>query len=167
MAQLPNACIADTSVILDLVAGELLPHLAAAGVGLRVPDVVVAEELLSVDGKQLAMERLLQVVQLPAELVIETAILMQRYRRPSQNDLFGLALAKAEHLILVTGDAALRRAAEAEDVESHGVLWLIDGLVEQALVTTGQACAALKLILASGGRLPQAEVQARLAQWCG
>lgn len=166
MARLPDACVADTSVILDLVAGELLPYLKAAGVGLRVPDVVVAEELLSVDGEQLARDRLLQVVELPAELVVETALLMQRYRRPSQNDLFGLALAKAEHLILVTGDAALRRAAEAEGVESHGVLWLIDGLVEQVFLTLGQACSALKQILASGGRLPQAEVQARLAHWC-
>ncbi len=144
----------------------MLLHLAAAGVGLRVPDVVVAEELLSVDGEQLVRERLLQAVELPAELVVETAILMQRYRRPSQNDLFGLALAKAERLILVTGDAALRRAAETEGVESHGVLWLIDGLVEQAFLTTVQACTALKLILSSGGRLPQPEVQARLTQWC-
>lgn len=166
MARLPDVCVADTSVILDLVAGELLPYLKTAGARLRVPDIVVAEELLSVDGEQLAREGLLEVVDLPAELVIETAILMQRYRRPSQNDLFGLALAKAEHLILVTGDAALRRAAENEGVEAHGVLWLVDALVAQAFLTTAQACAALRLILVSGGRLPQVEVQARLAHWC-
>jgi predicted nucleic acid-binding protein len=120
MSQLPRACVADTSVILDLVAGNLLAHLVSASVELRVPDVVVADELVSIDGQQLARQGLLRVVELPGDLVVETAALMRRYRRPSQNDLFGLALAKAERLILVTGDAALRRAAETESVEAHG-----------------------------------------------
>lgn len=166
MARLPLACVADTSVILDLVAGNLLSRLVKASVGLRVPDVVVAEELLSVDGLRLANQGLLQVIELPGELVIETAALMERYRRPSQNDLFGLALARAEHLVLVTGDAALRRAAETEGVEAHGVLWLIDGMVEQGALLPAEACVALGDIIESGARLPNSEVQSRLNLWC-
>jgi predicted nucleic acid-binding protein len=166
MAQLPRACVADTSVILDLVAGDLLAHLASASVELRVPDVVVAEELISIDGQQLARQGRLRVVELPGDLVVETAALMRRYRRPSQNDLFGLALAKAERLILVTGDAALRRAAEAESVEAHGVLWLIDGLVDQGHLPAAAACSALRKIVEAGSRLPDSEVQSRLIRWC-
>jgi predicted nucleic acid-binding protein len=166
MARLPLACVADTSVILDLVAGNLLSRLVKASVGLRVPDVVVAEELLSVDGQRLANQGLLQVIELPGELVIETAALMERYRRPSQNDLFGLALARAEHLKLVTGDAALRRAAETEGVETHGVLWLLDGLVEQNELSPAEACRALGKMIEAGTRLPLTEVRARLERWC-
>jgi predicted nucleic acid-binding protein len=91
---------------------------------------------------------------------------MERYRRPSQNDLFGLALARAEHTILVTGDAALRRAAETEGVETHGVLWLLDGLVEQGVLSPTAACDALGEIIAAGSRLPAAEVDMRLRAWC-
>ena len=45
-------------------------------------------------------------------------------------DSFALVLAKERGWLLLTGDAQLRELAGSEDVECHGVLWLLDAMEE-------------------------------------
>jgi hypothetical protein len=44
--------------------------------------------------------------------------------------LFALLLAKINSCALITGDDALRKAAKEEGVPVHGLLWILDRLVE-------------------------------------
>jgi hypothetical protein len=57
-----------------------------------------------------------------------------RYRQQratlSVPDSFALALAKERQWLLLTGDGQLRDLAGGEDVECHGVLWLLDMMAE-------------------------------------
>jgi hypothetical protein len=58
--------------------------------------------------------------------------LRHRSARPvlSVPDSFALALAQERQWTLLTGDGQLRELAEAEHVECHGVLWLLDRMEE-------------------------------------
>lgn len=69
----------------------------------------------------------------------------QTYVRPGRIDLFALALAELEKCPLLTGDAALRLAAETEQVEVKGTIWLIGERVREQRITVAVARAALHI----------------------
>ena len=75
------------------------------------------------------------VQSLPAEGVARVQALSQKYKRPSRNDLFALALAEQAQCPLLTGDAALRSAAETERVEVKGTIWLVTEMVRKQCIT--------------------------------
>ena len=63
----------------------------------------------------------------------------------SAYDALTLALAESEkHSILLTSDRALRNAATTLAIEAHGILWVIDKLVEARLLSAADIFAALK-----------------------
>ena len=128
------------------------------------PDVVIAE-LKVPDGKML-IQAGLQGRELPGAQVLIVAALAERYVRPSRTDLFALVLAKETRTLLLTGDKALREAADLEGVAVHGVLWLLDQMVDSHQVLSGQkACQALERMIQAGRRLPEAEIKARFRRW--
>jgi predicted nucleic acid-binding protein len=81
-------------------------------------------------------------------------MLAQTYAKPGRNDLFALALAEVEKCPLLTGDAALRQAADAEQVEVKGTIWLIGEMVREQRITVAVARAALNKMRLNGRRLP-------------
>ena len=66
----------------------------------------------------------------------------------SIHDSYALSLAKAEAAILLAGDAAMRRLAEAEEVRCHGVLWVFDRLEEHRVVAAAALHAGLSRVVA-------------------
>lgn len=72
------------------------------------------------------------------------------------------SLAKAQAAILLAGDAAMRRLAEAEEVRCHGVLWVFDRLEEHRVVQAGVLHGGLTRVVAHPRcRLPQDAVSQR------
>ena len=65
-----------------------------------------------------------------------------------------LVLAKQEQCPLLTGDKNLRKAAESEQVEVHGTLWVVNGLLQHQLITPDSARVAYQKMKAKGRRLP-------------
>jgi hypothetical protein len=55
---------------------------------------------------------------------------------------------------LLTGDAALRQAAETEQVEVKGTIWLISEMIREQRITISVARAALNKMKSNGRRLP-------------
>ena len=66
--------------------------------------------------------------------------LRNEYASPSTNDLFALYLAKRNSCPLITADNALRNAAEQEGVTTHGLLWLMDAMVDAKILTGYASC---------------------------
>jgi hypothetical protein len=66
---------------------------------------------------------------------------------------------------LLTGDAALRRGAQQNQIPVHGILWVFDQLVKQNIITNGNAYDKLSLLLEINPRLPRDESQKRLKKW--
>ena len=80
-------------------------------------------------------------------------------------DLSALLLAKSLRASLVTGDRRLRVLALSQGLSVHGVLWILDEMVVNQVVTTSQATEALRRMIAQGARLPAGECLRRLERW--
>lgn len=96
----------------------------------------------------------IQVSELQSGSMIRVLELAERYRRPSRNDLFALALAEHLGAILVTGDRDLRKTAEDERCPVHGTLWLLDEMVSSGVLQGAAAACAVDVMLAGDRRIP-------------
>lgn len=119
--------VSDTSVIIDLERGEILDAVFTLEVPFAVPDLLFEHELRGPLGDRLAALGLGVEELAPAELQAATT-LSRADRSLSTADTFAFALAQSRRWTLLTGDAGLRRAAEAHQLEVHGALWIFDQL---------------------------------------
>ena len=157
--------VSDTSVLFDLDRGSLLTAAFRLSYVFVVPDLLFERELKGGGGDELRNQGL-KVAALDGDGVA-LALGYHRANRPlSLPDSFALALAKTSGWMLLTGDARLRQVAEREGVDCHGALWLLDRLLEEAVVSRERLRDGLEAISRHPRcRLPKAEVRARLAAW--
>lgn len=144
--------ISDANILMDVEVGDLVAPMFSLGYKFVVPDVLFVDELEEQHAHLLAMG--LQTKTLSEECVARVEVLSLTYRRPGRNDLFALALANEMQCPLLTGDAALRQAAESEKVEVKGTVWLISEMIQQHRITVAVARAALHKMKVNGRRLP-------------
>jgi len=152
--------ISDANILLDVEVGDLTAPMFSLGYQFAVPDVLYFEELEEQHAHLLAMG--LKTMTLSAKGVARVEALSQAYARPGRNDLFALALAEDKKCPLLTGDAALRQAAEMEQVEVKGTVWLIAEMVREQRITVTVARAALHKMRVNGRRLPWEVAEKRL-----
>lgn len=157
-------CVTDANIWIDIHNADLLDAVFELEHTWRTPDIIVRDEVLTVDRSLLA-ERGLDVRTLSGEELNRIAALNGRYPNPSPKDLAVLVVADADDGIVVTGDGALRDAAETEGATVHGVLWVLDQLVDQNIIKPSRAAAALDAMIQQGSRLPEEHVQDRLRRW--
>jgi hypothetical protein len=146
------AFISDANILIDVEVGGLLAPMFSLGYQFAVPDVLYFEELAEQHAHWRDMG--LIVKSLPSEGVARVHALSQKYKHPSRNDLFALALAEQAQCPLLTGDAALRSAAETEQVEVKGTVWLVTEMVRKQCITATVARVAYKTMQEQGRRLP-------------
>lgn len=144
--------ISDANILMDVEVGDLVAPMFSLGYQFAVPDLLYYEELEEQHAHLRDMG--LQTRTLSSESVERVQTLSQTYAKPGRNDLFALALAEVEKCPLLTGDAALRQAAEMEQVEVKGTVWLISEMVREQRITVTVARAALHKMRVSGRRLP-------------
>ena len=157
--------VSDTSVLIDLERASLLTPSFHLRFDFAVPDLLYERELKSFGGEDMR-KRGMRIEALDSEGV--ALAIEYRRSRPglSLPDTFALALAKSNGWTLLTGDAELRQVAERERVACHGVLWLLDRMLEEEIVSRRALHAGL-LAMSSHPRcrLPRDEVQKRLKAW--
>jgi predicted nucleic acid-binding protein len=160
-----DVLVSDTSVVIDLERAGLIKRVFALPYRFVVPDALYEQELRDFGGPRL-VEQGLQVRVLTGEQVREAQRLRGLERRISIHDSYALSLAKAEAAILLAGDAAMRRLAEAEEVRCHGVLWVFDQMEELRVATAGALLKGLTLVREHPRcRLPDQDVALRLARY--
>ena len=157
--------VSDTSVLVDLERGSLLQSCFRAPFEFVVPDLLHEREIRPVHGDDLR-RRGLRVAALDGDGVAMAIGYQRTASALSLSDSFALALAKVNDWTLLTGDAALRKAAERERVDCHGVLWLLDRLFAEAVVSRQELHAGLHAISSHPRcRLPKSEIRSRLERW--
>ncbi|WP_374344469.1 DUF3368 domain-containing protein [Phenylobacterium sp.] len=157
--------VSDTSVIIDLERGELLESVFRLTVDFAVPDLLFHRELAGPLGDRL-LALGLRVEELSPGEVQGATVLRRADATLSLPDTFAFALAQGRQWTLLTGDAGLRRTAEAHALDVHGTLWVLDQLEAQGACSLEVLAAGLAK--ASGHprcRLPKAEVTARLNRY--
>ena len=146
----PRLCVSDTSVLTDLDRGSLLEAVFDLPLVFVVPDLLYERELRPYGGAQL-LKRGLQVAELDGEGVARA--LNFRRVRPSLSlaDTFALALALAKL---------------SQGVVCHGLLWLLDRMMDADVTDRRRLYSALKAISAHPRcRLPPTEVSKRISRW--
>lgn len=159
--------VSDTSVLIDLERGDLLPVAFASGVPMVVPDVLYERELEPYNGAYYRALGLQVVTLQPDE--VSFAQFVKNERKPlSLPDCFALSCARRQDHVLLTGDGSLRTAAKDYGVEMYGLLWLLDRLAESGAATYATLHEGLtKISQGPRCRLPKAEIQQRLKAWGG
>ena len=90
------------------------------------------------------------------------------YRKLSVHDRIALAIAKKRNITLLTGDQALRNAANNEGVSLIGTIGILDQLHDQELISTEEYVNSLKDLQAKNGtvvRLPARELSERIQRF--
>ena len=66
---------------------------------------------------------------------------------------------------MLTGDRRLRRYAEQQSIEVHGILFIFDEFVRHGIVSTTIAAERLEKLFTINARLPKSEIRDRLKRW--
>jgi predicted nucleic acid-binding protein len=157
--------VSDTSVLIDLERGSFLEVIFSLPYEFAVPDVLYHQEMQGDWGARLVALGL-RVEEVSREGVSKALRYRSQRRTLSVPDSFALALAKEREWPLLTGDNQLRELAGGENVECHGVLWLLDRM-EDAGTLELQALHDGLTALAGHRRcrLPQREIMTRLGRY--
>ncbi|MCW5750717.1 MAG: hypothetical protein KIT81_06185 [Alphaproteobacteria bacterium] len=157
--------VSDTSVLIDLERGTLLEAAFRLPDTLVVPDLLYERELKQQGGARL-QELGLRVEELSAEMLAVAVGVLRANPLLSAADCFALTLAEANGWTLLTGDGPLRALALAQKLECHGVLWLLDRMLDAEAATAATLHLGLTAIAEHPRcRLPPREVRLRLERY--
>lgn len=154
--------INDANIFIDLEMSDLTAQIFALPYQFAVPDVLFEQELRAQHADLLDLGLLM--LELAGETMPQVFELRARYSKTGAMDCIALALAEQEHCPLLTGDKALRAAAEAEKVAVHGTLWVVEELIRHHVIDMERAYQAYAAMEEAGRRLPFKDARRRLAR---
>ena len=152
--------ISDANILIDMEEGQLIKLMFQLPYRFSILDILFVDEME--DEHQYLQKLGLKMDELSGETIMNAMALIQRYTKASRNDCFALAI--QEKCPLLTGDKALRDAAEKEAVIVKGTLWLVKQMIRQQLITVAQARGAYQRMKESGRRLPWPVAEAILQE---
>jgi len=152
----------DANVIIDFFYGELLHLLAkmkVKNVQLITTDYV-AKELISItDISNFGIN----IVKFEDDNInIKENYPLNKF---SSADMSVLFLAEKHTYTLITGDNCLRKFSENKGINVHGVLWILEQLVDNFIITPGQAIISLGKIRENGAYLPLEKCEVLINKW--
>ncbi len=158
--------VTDANIFIDLIWLNQLAGLFELEVEIVTPQEVL-EELLQnhIDAIQPFIDaNYLTVYHLPESAFVEIDqwLLSNRLSFP---DKVALYLAKQLGAIVLTGDNLLRKQAIANQMEAHGLLWILEQWVFHGIVTPKEASIMLQQLRQFNERLPQKECEDLLERW--
>jgi predicted nucleic acid-binding protein len=155
--------VSDTNIWIDFRNGGLLNELFTLPFTICCTDFVFSE--LGGTEQGILRDKGLIVESLDSTAVGRLMDLMAAHNNSSLADVSCYLLAQDSGLPLLTGDRRLRKQAELDGLQVHGVLWLLDQLVVHQVISPARAAEGLQHMRDAGARFPAAECQDRLARW--
>ncbi|MGQ9657203.1 MAG: hypothetical protein ACUVV1_04785 [Fimbriimonadales bacterium] len=138
----------------------VIPHVAEEDIR------SVLDELSDPPAESLLQHSIIEVCLLSAEETLDLRRMQSEHPSLSFADLSVVLIAARLHpKIVLTLDANLRALAESRGYCVHGSLWILDKMVQQRIISTLQACKALKKMAIPPERLPREEVRKREKRW--
>lgn len=159
----------DTNIFIDLHSVGLLEEMCRLPYEIHTVDFVVAE-IVDADQRrifdELVARRGIFVDGFTADEVIE---IVEEHSAVSGNlsipDCSVCYFARKHNVPMLTGDRRLRRYAEEQSIEVHGILFIFDELVRHDIISTSMAADRLEELFAINARLPKAEIRERINRW--
>lgn len=159
--------IKDANIIIDLIENDLIEAFFKLDLKIITSDLVIAEIKGEAQKNRLSpyLGVKLEIISIFGEEFEAIADIWQRRHSLSIADCSVYYLAEKNGAMILTGDKPLRNEAEANSIESHGMLWILDRLVEQKIISPSLAAQKLIKLQESGSRLPKNEIDLRLKKW--
>lgn len=157
MMQRQQILISDANIFIDLDCCQLTQRMFKLPYRFCTPDILFERELKAQHAHLLDIG--LGTLSLSAESMRYVYQLTANYRKTSIHDLMALSLAKQEKCPLITGDKALRDAAQKEAILVKGTIWVLEQLVIHEKISKDEALAALDDMRNLGRRLPFEQAQ--------
>ena len=159
----------DTNIFIDLHSVGLLEEMYRLPYEIHTVDFVVAE-IADADQRRIFDELVdrgeIYVDGFTADEVIE---IVEEHSSVSGNlsipDCSVCYFARKHNVPMLTGDRRLRRYAEEQSIEVHGILFIFDELVRHDIISTSMAADRLEELFAINARLPKAEIRDRINRW--
>lgn len=159
----------DTNIFIDLHSVGLLKEMCRLPYEIHTVDFVVAE-IADADQRRIFDELVargeISVDGFTADEVIE---IVEEHSSVSGNlsipDCSVCYFARKHNVPMLTGDRRLRRYAEEQSIEVHGILFIFDELVKHDIISTSMATDRLEELFAINARLPKAEIRERINRW--
>ena len=155
--------INDANILMDIVKLDLAKAFLELSFELYTTDFVFAEMELE-QQEQLLSEKLIKIGA-SKEDMLSIFNLTEQHIGLSYEDCSTWYFAKKMDGILVTGDGLLRKKARASGIEVKGVIYIIDQIKEQKLLSTKICIEKLKLLKELNDRLPMNEIESRIQIW--
>lgn len=95
----------------------------------------------------------------------EITSLVEKHPRLSAEDLSAYQYATTNNALLLTGDKLLRTLAVNAKIETAGILFIFDQLVEHQIILPQKAAELLKDLCQRNKRLPKVECDQRIRSW--
>lgn len=159
----------DTNIFIDLHSIGLLEDMCNLPYEIHTVDFVAAE--IVEETQRLAFEQLvstgkIRVNSFSADEVME---IVAEHSDVSGNlsipDCSVCYYARKHQVPMLTGDRRLRKYAETQDIEVHGILFLFDEMVKFKVVTPDIAATKLEELMQLNARLPKSEISQRIYLW--
>ncbi len=159
----------DTNIFIDLHSVGLLEEMCRLPYEIHTVDFVVAE-IADADQRRIFDELVAQggifIDGFTADEVIE---IVEEHSSVSGNlsipDCSVCYFARKHNVPMLTGDRRLRRYAEEQSIEVHGILFIFDELVRHDIISTSMAADRLEELFSINARLPKTEIRNRINRW--
>lgn len=159
----------DTNIFIDMFDIGLLESMCELPCKIHTVDFVAAE--LTDSNQRMAFDRLvgigkITVNKFSAQEVMEIAL---DHSFASGNlsipDCAVCYYAKKHNVPMLTGDRRLRRHAEQQSIEVHGILFLFDIMVANSILSPADGAAKLEELMRLNSRLPKSAITDRIEKW--
>lgn len=163
--------VSDTNIFIDLISVNLLDGFFSLPWEIHTTDMIMKE--LKDSNQKSAVDAFrqrdcLKVSGFEGEEMMDL-IRMRKQAPESSNasirDCSVWKLAKNLGCPLLTGDNRLRKVVEKDDVEVHGILYLLDKMLEHNVINHETAIIKLQSLFSINTRLPKDEIDKRLELW--
>lgn len=160
----PFPCVIDAGILFDVSHGGIVHEVFHLPIIFVTSDLIADRELTN-PPFSLFEEAGLEKKDLSGPQTEALLRLRHDHKNLSIYDISAFLLARDLETILLTGDDALRTFALSSGVEVHGILWILDNLIHDDIVTKLEAAVALEQIIAHNSYLPKKECRERISHW--
>lgn len=159
--------IQDANILIDLYNIGLLEYCMRLNYRFCTTDIIFAElyEKQSAYLETFITNGLFTVIPIQEDALSEIKELSKQNTKLSEQDFSAYYYATKQRAILLTGDHHLKKFALANNVPTHGILWLFDEMVACDCLSKIEASERLKFLMTKNKRIPAQECEFRLKQW--
>ncbi len=163
--------VSDTNIFIDLISIDLLDGFFSLPWEIHTTDMIMKElkdsnQKIKVD--TFRQQGFLKVKGFDGKEMLELLRMRNQAQKSSNasiQDCSVWKLAKNLGCPLLTGDNRLRKVVQGDDVEVHGILYVLDKMLEHQVINHETAISKLQGLFSVNSRLPKDEIDKRLELW--